>query len=427
LEADVTHRPEGLISERVFKGNLRDDVLTASKRMKDIPKSVTNCAFLERGRRNLWPSTSHALQIRKIAWQVRKMLVPIITFDCIISASGASILQSPLIKKTAHSGMPRCRGQARWSFALYRRQMIMNSQSFIQGLRSRPIKVLSILFLFLALCTGHAEADVTYSVEGILYAISGGTGDCSSWENACELQTALTNAVSGDEIWVAAGTHKPTATETDRTATFQLKEGVAVYGGFVGTESSRAARNPAVNVTILSGDIDNNDSQTPIITDLATMTGNTTNSYHVVTGATGATLDGFTITAGYADNTLPFGGGMYNNASPILTNVTFSGNSAITNGGGMYNSGGSPSLTNVTFSGNSAVSGSGGGMANLNSSPTLTNVTFNGNSASSYGGGMYNESSTPSLTNVTFSGNSATTYGGGMYNFHASSVSKLNL
>ena len=55
------------------------------------------------------------------------------------------------------------------------------------------------------------------------------------------------------------------------------------------------------NVTILSGDIDNNDSQTPIITDLATVTGNTTNSYHVVTGATGATLDGFTITAGNAN------------------------------------------------------------------------------------------------------------------------------
>ena len=65
------------------------------------------------------------------------------------------------------------------------------------------------------------------------------------------------------------------------------------------------------------------------------------NSYHVVTGATGATLDGFTITAGNANGTSPndSGGGMYNRcrSSPTLTNVTFSGNSAAGNGGGMYN------------------------------------------------------------------------------------------
>ena len=88
---------------------------------------------------------------------------------------------------------------------------------------------------------------------------------------------------------------------------------MAVYGGFAGTETARSQRNPAANVTILSGDIDNNDSQTPIITD-SHVTGNTTNSYHVVTGATGATLDGFTITAGNANGTSPndSGGGMYN-------------------------------------------------------------------------------------------------------------------
>ena len=36
-----------------------------------------------------------------------------------------------------------------------------------------------------------------------------GTGDCSSWANACGLQTALGAAVSGDEIWVQQGTYKP--------------------------------------------------------------------------------------------------------------------------------------------------------------------------------------------------------------------------
>jgi predicted outer membrane repeat protein len=259
---------------------------------------------------------------------------------------------------------------------------------------------------------------------GIRYAkpAASGTGDCLSWVNVCTLQTALTGAVSGDEIWVAGGTYKPTTVGTDRAATFQLIDGVALYGGFAGTETARDQRNPSVNVTILSGDIDNNDSQTPIITDLTTVDGNTTNSYHVVIGATGydvASLDGFTITAGNANGDSDpnnRGGGMYNlNNSSRLTNVTFSGNSATYGGGGMFNQySDSPTLTDVTFSDNSATYG--GGMYNEASRPTLTNVTFSGNSAT-YGGGIYNGNyGTLISRNVTFSGNSAT-YGGGIYSY----------
>jgi hypothetical protein len=47
--------------------------------------------------------------------------------------------------------------------------------------------------------------------ESILYAKPDAIGnpDCSSWVNACNLQTALTNASSGEEIWVKKGTYKP--------------------------------------------------------------------------------------------------------------------------------------------------------------------------------------------------------------------------
>ena len=45
--------------------------------------------------------------------------------------------------------------------------------------------------------------------------------------------SALANAASGKEIWVAAGTYLPT-TGTERSATFQLKSGVALYGGYAG-------------------------------------------------------------------------------------------------------------------------------------------------------------------------------------------------
>ncbi len=79
-----------------------------------------------------------------------------------------------------------------------------------------------------------------------------GRGDCSSWGNACTLQTALSGAASGDQIWVKQGVHKP-GSAGSRTATFALKSDVAVYGGFVGTETALSQRDPATYRTILSG------------------------------------------------------------------------------------------------------------------------------------------------------------------------------
>ena len=287
---------------------------------------------------------------------------------------------------------------------------------FAQKSISRTFSVLFVIIFIFSFVPGQPAR-----AAGIRYATSGGAGDCTSWTNACTLQTALTGAGSDDEIWVMAGTYKPTTDPTNRAATFQLKSGVALYGGFVGTETARTQRNPAANLTVLSGDIDNNDSQTPIIINFDAATGNYTNSYHVVTGATGATLDGFTITAGCANGAPPdySGGGMYNlNSNPTLANVTFSGDTA-SYGGGIYNHSSSPALTNVAFSGNNA--GYGAGMLNeSNSNPTLTNVTFSGNTARSwggYGGGMYNTSSSPTLTDVIFNGNSADIGGGGMINY----------
>jgi predicted outer membrane repeat protein len=290
----------------------------------------------------------------------------------------------------------------------------------------------SMIFALTLALTFSTLGVLSVQAAGIRFVKPGGTGSCSSWAKACNLQTALTSATSGNEIWVGAGVYKP---GTTRTATFHLKNGVAVYGGFAGTETVRTQRNPTTHVTILSGDIDNNDSQKPIITNLATVTGNATNSYHVVTGASGATLDGFTITAG---NTPMDGGGMYNTGNPTLANIVFRGNIAGSDGGGMCNYFGNPTLTDVVFSGNIALrdgggmdSGGGSTLTNVTFShnaakyhggglsdsgvSTLTNVTFSSNTAGFYGGGTYNIG-TPTLTNVTFSGNSAGESGGGMYN-----------
>lgn len=274
-------------------------------------------------------------------------------------------------------------------------------------------------------------------------ATGGNTGQ--SWTSAfVDLQAALASAQPGDQVWVAQGTYKPTDS-TVRTISFVLKDGVGVYGGFVGTESLLSQRVLANHITTLSGDI-------------GTPGENSDNSYHVVTsnGLTASTvLDGFTITAGnangpslsksegggmynnsssptlsnvvFSNNSASFGGGMENIAksSPTLTNVTFSGNFATNEGGGIDNDFSSPTLTNVTFRSNSAL-GKGGGLANENmSAPTLRNVTFSSNSTPGSGGGMFNGSSSLTLTNATFSNNSAA-MGGGMENlFGVSSLTNV--
>jgi hypothetical protein len=262
-----------------------------------------------------------------------------------------------------------------------------------------------------------------------LYIQPGGvtSGVCGdSWVNACDLQYGLTSAAAGSELWVKAGTYRPTTT-TDLTATFQLKNGVALYGGFAGTETLRAQRNPATNVTILSGDIGANDAANPI-TDTSQIA--PSNSYHVVTGSgTDATavLDGFTVTAGAANGSGIYasGAGMYNSAgSPTLANIVFTGNLA-NSGGGMYNLNSNPTLVNVTFTIGYVIDG--GGMYNLNSDPTLTNVTFyNNKTFGGPGGGIYNDNSSPNLLNVTFNTNFAA-MGGGIYNCNNSHPTLTNV
>jgi hypothetical protein len=252
-----------------------------------------------------------------------------------------------------------------------------------------------------------------------------GAGNCSSWANACTLQTALTQAIYGDEIWVKAGLYKPGAAQS---ATFPLKSGVAVYGGYAGTETNRSQRNWQANLTVLSGDVDNNDlaNSQGVVTETIKIQGN--NAYNVVSGdhVIDATLDGFVITAGWAnDSEWPHytGGGLFCSESTlVLANLTFSGNFAET-AGGVFATQSSLSLTNVAFSRNQATYG--GGMGNISSEVTLTNVSFNNNTAQ-LGGGLYNSSSTLTMLNTVFYRNAAQSHGGGLVNDYFSGATLIN-
>lgn len=190
-------------------------------------------------------------------------------------------------------------------------------------------------------------------VPSTLFVTPTGSGDGSSWASAASLQSALSSAGSGDQVWVKEGTYKPTS-GTSRDIYFKLKDGVAVYGGFVGTETLLSQRNFVTHVTTLSGDIGTANDQTD-------------NSYHVVdTNGVSSTgiLDGFTITAGYANGVTTIerkGGGLVTTSgSATLNNLIVTGNSSQDAGGGMYSQTASPTLTNVTFSGNTTGTAGGG-------------------------------------------------------------------
>ncbi len=299
---------------------------------------------------------------------------------------------------------------------------------------------------------GLGPLDVYQLCYGKIYYVdpdAAGNNNGSSWADAFNyLQDALAAQTTIPcEIRVAEGIYKPDANSSnpsgtgDRTATFQLINGINLKGGYAGFgQPDPNARDYDLYETTLSGDInapgDPND-----------------NSYHVVTSSgcgLNTVLEGFTITGGNANGTLldergggmfnygnssptvsdcmfsgdeaGYGGGMsnYGYSGPTVTNCTFSGNSAVQGGGIHCDQFSSPTLINCTFSGNTAAYGAGI-HGNNSSSPTITNCTFSDNEADEYGGGMYNtNSSSPVLTNCTFTGNTAGTNGGGMRNYHSS-------
>jgi CSLREA domain-containing protein len=302
-------------------------------------------------------------------------------------------------------------------------------------------------------------AQILYVDDSALTGLSNG----GSWANAfILLQDALQAATPGTSLWVAKGIYFPDIASWnykigDRNATFKLKDRVNVYGGFAGTETSFSQRGVSANPTILSGDIDHNDTDPEangIIEDPVQIVGN--NAYHVVTVDQAVTpaLNGVTITAGDASvmSVADSGGGMLNmnGATPDVIGVTFQGNRAVYAGGAMLNtSGAAPYIADSQFIGNKAdfggaifnqnapmvqiytstlafnMAGYGGAIENLTSDSVLIeNSTLAYNTATTgYGGAIYNaDSANLTLKHVTMHGNIAAQagYGGGVMNNNAS-------
>lgn len=164
----------------------------------------------------------------------------------------------------------------------------------------------------------------------IYYVSPTGVGDGTSWEPTTTLQTALQNAVAGDQIWVQ-GFEQITSADQLYIAPadgFSLKSGVQLYGGFKGDETNVNSRETLGKPyqmkyrSVLSGDIkrddvvDNtnlifpanttrSDNATHVLNvNMAPASGNNKNTSPTI-------INGFSIGNGHADGSGEKGGGIY--------------------------------------------------------------------------------------------------------------------
>lgn len=232
-------------------------------------------------------------------------------------------------------------------------------------LRIKEQTILQVAILLAAAVSAHA---------GIFYVdptFQGETPTGESWLSAFpSLQDAIDAAArdGGGEVWVKGGVHHPSA--PSRNATFEIKPGVSLYGGFRGNETERSQRNIKSNRTIINGDV-------------GRMGSSADNSYHVITGSANIRIDGFIISRGNAnsagDNRL--GGGLVLPAGSdnvTVANCTFEKNNAEI-GGAIHAAGSTLTLTNCTFYSNSAETGGAialGQGARLNASDCAFSSSF---------------------------------------------------
>ena len=246
----------------------------------------------------------------------------------------------------------------------------------------------------------YTDNSVNY-IGNVVYVKPGGTGDQSGkdWNNAKPTIQAGLNATDTyhqTQVWVAKGTYSERIT---------LKSGVALYGGFAGTEAQLSERptfqraQPDANETVVDG-------------------GKAGSVVTIPSDATSATvIDGFTIRNGTGTSVSSsyYGGGIYCPAgatgSPVISHNKIAWNYVSSYGGGIYIGGGSPTITYNVITGNDGTY-YGGGVCLANSTATIANNVISANGAAS-GGGIYCNTGTTTIVNNTIAVNDGD-YGGGI-------------
>jgi len=256
----------------------------------------------------------------------------------------------------------------------------MRSMQFVSHPRQSGVGYGIGAVVLAGIACASADGAIRYVSASLTTGANNGTSWADAYQGPAAVATALAASVSGDQIWVKAGTYKPTTT-TNRALFHTLKSGVGVYGGFAGGESTLAERDVAANVTTLTGDLSGNDNGT-----VATMADN---SYHVVVGSSvlnTAILDGFRVVGGYANGATASN---YDKGGGII--VLTSGN---------------PTIRNCKFIGNRCTFGGGAGYV-YQAQATFTDCEFTDNVGGSYGGAFDTNATTVTWDRCSFTNNQA--------------------
>lgn len=221
------------------------------------------------------------------------------------------------------------------------------------------------------MCGSQALSKTIYVSEKATGADNG-----NNWKNAYTgLQSALSTAQSGDEIWVAEGTYLP---GNSTKSIFDLKSGVSLYGGFFGDEISMNDRDWQQYKTVLSGELG----------DASLLTDNILQILRADEAKGAVHVDGFIISRGYSTN-FTAGGLLIEACSPVFQNCIFEDNHAQ----GGFSSGGAVTITSFD------------GVA----SPEFINCVFKDNTCSVIGGAVHinNEDNKPLFKGCLFENNTA--------------------
>ena len=281
------------------------------------------------------------------------------------------------------------------------------------------IAIVFIILLRLTFSSSVTQAQTTIYVD----VDATGANDGSSWNDAyTDLQDALGTASGSNEIWIAKGIYTP---HTDPEEPFLISEnedGLKIYGGFVGDETSRSQRNPDDHRTVLSGDIGGDDNTNAHgVTETAADINGTDNVtvLDITAVSSGTIIDGVTITGGDAGESSGGGINLNDKAAPTINNVTFAGNSA-GEGGALYIEGaasnGGVQIRRSTFRNNAALQGGAVYIDGVSkATPVIDKSVFIDNSATIntspelyYSGGAIhmNQNSNPTIFNSIFIANS---------------------
>lgn len=207
-----------------------------------------------------------------------------------------------------------------------------------------------------------------------------GAADGNSWSSAYpSLEDAITNETDNAVFLVATGTYYPSASAIP-SATFALKNGQHLYGGFPTGGSNFAARNTSTNKTTLSGDLNKN-----------TISDNGADAYNIITLSylTGTSvIDGFTITG--ANNAGVAGGAI------LIQNTD-------------------ANISNNVIENNTADDGAGIHSICFTATPRIfkNTIRFNVSSNMGFGGGIYIDGPADIFTNVIYKNTSDN--GGGIF------------